>query len=275
MLWLSNHSVAGIILLAGVHVLLFAFLCIYRGREVLRLRSYLVNVLGARFRRTSEDPDRTVDEVIDSFFHDVRDVLGTRPTGERRELCERLLTKDEDRKYLRKKWFETLYSIARTMIEAYPLAGILGTVLAIGVGLETPRMDALSAAAAPRAQTAPAEASRAAAPARDGAAVKRGIDAISAAQNIVDQFKNAIWSTVYGLGFGLIFMLFNSAVEPSFDRLIEHQTAVREAIRTAKNVLAGESDAGIPAGELAPQAGGQGGGQSLAAHAPAEPEDSV
>ena len=154
--WLSNHSVDFIILLAGVHVLLFGFLCLYRLREVRRLRSYLLDVLGTRFRRTSDDPDRTVDEAIDSFFHDVHDVLAGRPQQERHELCERLLTKDEDRKYLRKRWFETLYSIARTMIEAYPLAGILGTVLAIGVGLEAPRMSLLSPAGAPAAQVATA-----------------------------------------------------------------------------------------------------------------------
>lgn len=241
--WLSNHSVDFIILLAAVHVLLFGFLCLYRLREVRRLRSYLLDVLGTRFRRTSDDPDRTVDEAIDSFFHDVHDVLAGRPVQERRELCERLLTKDEDRKYLRKRWFETLYSIARTMIEAYPLAGILGTVLAIGVGLEAPRMSLLTPpAGAPAAQVATAPA----VPTDSDDA--RGVDVIRAAQNIVEQFKNAIWSTVYGLGFGLIFMLFNAAVEPGFERLSEHQSAVRETIRTAKKLLYAPQDNGATNG---------------------------
>ena len=49
---------------------------------------------------------------------------------------------------------------------------------------------------------------------------------------------------MYGLGFGLIFMLFNAAVEPGFERLVEHQSAVRETIRTAKNLLYSPEDSG-------------------------------
>jgi biopolymer transport protein ExbB/TolQ len=80
--------------------------------------------------------------------------------------------------------------------------GILGTVLAIGCGL------AAQASASPES----------------GAA----IDAV------VKNFGNSIWSTFMGLLFAVIYMILNAFWEPSFQRLMEHQTNVREVITAAK-----------------------------------------
>ena len=240
MQWVSNHSVDIIFVAFSIHLLMFIGLVLFRKREVLRLRSHLADILGPKFRRTSTDPDRTIDEAIDGFFHDIREVLSTGKKDKAAgELSQRLLTKDEERKYLRRRWFETVYSVVRTGIEAYPLAGILGTVLAIGVGLNTAE-ESLPTGGQGSAMVQPAGGAHpTTAPAAErGDPASGAADAASASAGaIVGNFKNAIWSTVWGLVFGLFFMLLNAWFEPGFERLSEHRNSIRDVVRAGKIVL--------------------------------------
>jgi biopolymer transport protein ExbB/TolQ len=116
---------------------------------------------------------------------------------------------DERRRYLHSLFFETVYNIARTMIEAYPLAGVLGTILAIGT------------------------------------AIQMGGDAAggtSAVNQIVSQFGNAIWSTFAGLTAAILLMFINSWLETPFGRLSENRTHVREMVARAKRELSFSSE---------------------------------
>ena len=91
---------------------------------------------GGLSRRSDHDPTHTVDERIDTFIADIREVIqNPQSPGESRKLYERIVSKDELRRYLQGTKFETWYNVARTGIEIYPLLGIIGTVLAIGLGL--------------------------------------------------------------------------------------------------------------------------------------------
>jgi hypothetical protein len=54
---------------------------------------------------------------------------------------------------------------------------------------------------------------------------------------IVRNFASSIWATLVGLLFAIIFMMVNSYLEPSFARLIEHRTSVRNVISHAKSQL--------------------------------------
>jgi len=240
--WLWHPYNVFMLVLFGVHVVLFMGLCISRKRQIRRLASHLEDILGPKFRRISNDPDRTLDEVIDGFYHDIQDVVATRHhSADARELSRRLVTKDEARKYLKRMSFETLYSCVRTGIETWPLLGILGTVVAIALG-----MRATGAATPPEpsaivqpAATAPGAAAPDAPPVppseHPGAAVT---DAI------IRNFGMAIGSTILGLAFGVGFMLFNAWVEPGFERLMEHRRSIRTVVRTAKNVLFGAPGSG-------------------------------
>jgi biopolymer transport protein ExbB len=111
---------------------------------------------------------------------------------------------DEKRRYLNSMFFETVYNITRTMIEAYPLAGVLGTILAIGAALQT------------------------------GAAADQGVTVAA----IVGRFGDAIWSTFAGLMAAILLMFLNSIVETGFERLGENRRHVRETIARAKRELA-------------------------------------
>jgi biopolymer transport protein ExbB len=230
MQWLANNSVAIIWFFAVVHLLVFAALWMKHRRHKARLRRFLDNIL-RHTRGAGDDDDRTVDEAIEGFLHDIRNLLDNHPE-QIPELRQRVEEKDELKKYVVKDWFETLYNAARTFIQAYPLMGILGTVLAIGVGMNAPRIEPPAPAAPAAVVAAPAPA----APAHNGSA-----------SNIVSNFRNAIWSTVWGLIFGVLFMVGNSLVERRFERLEQYNQEVRDVVRETRRSLtrAGASGGGV------------------------------
>ena len=88
------------------------------------------------------------------------------------------------------------------MIEAYPLAGVLGTIISIGAALS------LSSAS--------------------------GANSVSV---IVARFGDAIWSTFAGLSAGLILLLVSSLLDPSFHRLGEVRAHIRLMISAVKSRL--------------------------------------
>ena len=104
---------------------------------------------------------------------------------------------DEKRRYLNSMAFDTAYNMARTMIEAYPIAGILGTILAIGASMQ-------------------------------------GSVAVSA---IVTRFGEAIWSTGAGLMAFIVLLFINSVLEPGFLRLTDNRQHVRETVSRVKREL--------------------------------------
>lgn len=238
--WLWHPYNVFMLVLFGLHVVFFLGLVVSRRRQIRRLASHLEDILGPKFRRISHDPDRTIDEVIDGFFLDIQDVIShPEADADARELSRRLVTKDEARKYLKRMSFETIYSCVRAGIEAWPLLGILGTVIAIGLGLNVAAAEKEAVQSAGVAATAPI------APGAQPPAPPRSIEE-GPTGAIVRNFRLAIGSTILGLTFGVGFMLFNAWVEPSFERLIEHRKSIRGAVRTAKNVLFGAPGARRP-----------------------------
>jgi biopolymer transport protein ExbB/TolQ len=138
---------------------------------------------------------------IEAFLADIHEVLAQpSESTERQQLSHRVKILDERRDYLHSLRFETLWNVARTMIEAYPLAGVLGTILAIGSALAV----------------------------GDEASV--GV--------IVSRFGEAIWSTFAGLAAAITLMMVGSFVEPGFARLSENRLHVREMAAKAKRELA-------------------------------------
>ena len=102
------------------------------------------------------------------------------------------------------------------MIEAYPLAGVLGTILAIGAALQT-------------------------GPGSEEAASTVGM--------IVGRFGDAIWSTFAGLVAAILLMFLNSVLEPSFGRLAENRNHVRDMVSSVKRELSVGASRSEPGGD--------------------------
>ncbi len=151
---------------------------------------------------------------IEAFLTDVKDALDTPARVEdRRQLSVRMSILDEKRRYLHALRFETVFNVWRSMIETYPLAGMLGTVLAIGAALQEGNQSATG----------------------------------TSVRSIVQHFGESIWATFAGLAAAVILIFLNSWIEPAFTRLSENREHVRDLIARAKRELAIATSVGGPA----------------------------
>ena len=202
---MSGLSTTVILVALGIHLFVFFILWVWARRGLDGISSALADFTRGLKNQSRLDRTAHLSDQIDAFLADVNDVLeDTTRSEDRAALLGRMKVLDEKRRYLNSMFFETVYNITRTMIEAYPLAGVLGTILAIGAALQTD-------SAAQQAVTVSA---------------------------IVGRFGDAIWSTFAGLIAAILLMFVNSMVETGFERLTENRRHVRETIARAKRELA-------------------------------------
>lgn len=202
---LSAASTPAILIAFGMHLLLFAMLFLWARSDLRTMLHDFDDFTRGLKHRSVLGIWRNSSDQVDAFLADIRETLED-PTraAERATLHQRLHILDERRKYLHSVSFETTYTVARNMIDAYPLAGILGTLLAMGAAL----------------QANPASA-----------------DAAGVLTQLVRYFGQAIWSTVAGLVAAMILMFLNSALETRFLRLTENRASIRETVARVKREL--------------------------------------
>lgn len=188
----------------AAHAFVFVVLWFWARRDLRAIASSLFDFTRKLRNQSLLDRHAHLSDQIEAFLADVNDVLDdpTR-TADRTALLERMNLLDEKRRYLNSMFFETAYNITRTMIEAYPLAGVLGTILAIGAALEADAM----------------------------------VNQEASVSAIVGRFGEAIWSTFAGLMAAIVLMFINSVFETGFERLSESRRHVRETIARAKREL--------------------------------------
>lgn len=201
---ISGLSTVIIVVAFAVHVLMYFILWIWARRDLRAIATSLYDFTRRLKNQSLLEHRAHLSVQIEAFLADVNDVLDDPSRQEdRAALLDRMSVLDEKRRYLNSMFFETVYNITRTMIEAYPLGGVLGTILAIGAALQV-----------------------------DAAAN----DAVSVS-SIVGRFGEAIWSTFAGLMAAILLMFINSMVETGFERLTESRRHVRETIARAKREL--------------------------------------
>jgi biopolymer transport protein ExbB len=204
---LSTPVIAGV---AVLHFLAFLWLRSWAKRDLRRMAADFDSFTRELKHRSLFDRGTNLSDQIEAFLADIRDVLDDpAKKAERQSLWHRMRILDEERRYLQSHSFETSYNVCRSMIEAYPLAGVLGTILAIGAALQSGHGDAQKTVG-----------------------------------DIVRFFGDAIWSTFAGLIAAMFLMFVNSIVETQFRRLAENREHVRETVARAKRELsfvAGES----------------------------------
>ena len=200
---LSGLAMPVIAAVAVVQLLLFFWLMSWARRDLRRMAADFDQFTRELKYRSILERGSNLSDQIDAFLADIKDVLDDpSKTAERQNLWLRMRILDEERRYLQSQSFETWYTICRTMIEAYPLAGVLGTVLAIGAGLQSGQANAQQTVA-----------------------------------DIVRNFGDAIWSTFVGLFSAMTLMFINSIVETKFRRLAENRLHVREIVARTKREL--------------------------------------
>lgn len=198
---LSTFVIAGAF---AIHVFFFFVLWVWSRRDLKNIASTLAEFTQDLRNRSVLASTGHISDQIEAFLADVNEVVDNPARrADREALLHRIYILDGRRKYLNSLFFDTCYNLCRTMIEAYPLAGVLGTILAIGAALQS-----------------------------GGAGQATGVDAI------VGRFGDAIWSTFAGLIAAIALMFINGLVETTFNRLSENRTHVRETTARVKRELA-------------------------------------
>jgi biopolymer transport protein ExbB len=189
---------------AIAHVVVYMLLWLWSGRDMRVLAGCLDDFTRNIRHRSVLGRSAPLTNQIDAFVEDINDIVSdTSRREDRIECLRRIHILDEKRSYMDSMGFETVTNIARTMIEAYPLAGVLGTILAIGAALQ-------QNAAASTAVTM---------------------------NSIVTRFGDAIWSTFAGLTAAILLMFINSVLETRFQRLATSRAHVRDMVARAKREL--------------------------------------
>ena len=202
--FLSSLSTPAIAVFAVLHLLFFAILRQWYSRDLRLIAGTLDDFTRGLKHRSVLDRSTSLTSQIDAFVQDINDVLTDSSRKEDRSEClRRMHILDEKRRYLESLSFETATHAARTMIEAYPLSGVLGTVLAIGSALQA---DASAKAA-------------------------------STVNVVMERFGDSIWSTFTGLFAAIVLMFVNSVLEIRFNRLTDSRTHVRDMVARAKREL--------------------------------------
>lgn len=230
--YLSGLTVFLIVGAAAVHLFCYFILSFWYRRDLHRIVSCLDDFTRGLKHRSILGRNASLTNQIDAFVEDVNDVLTDESrTEDRQECLRRMHILDEQRTYMDSLSFETATNVVRVMIEAYPLAGVLGTILAIGSALQSP----------------------------DAA-----VNAEATMAAIVARFGDAIWSTFCGLAAAIILMFINSLNETKYDRLTDSRTNVKNMVAKAKRELAmiasaanrSNSDSGQPSAKAETSAGG-------------------
>lgn len=218
--YLSGLTATVIVGAAAFHLIFFFYLSMWYRRDLSVIAGCLDEFTRGLKHRSVLERNAPLTNQIDAFAEDINDVLHDETrVDDRAECLQRMHILDERRSYLNSLSFETAGNVARTMIEAYPLAGVLGTILAIGSALQRP--DAATNAAATMS-------------------------------SIVNRFGDAIWSTFCGLAAAIILMFVNSVLETRFERLTQSRAHVRDMVAKAKRELAlsaAADSAARPSGE--------------------------
>lgn len=204
--YLSGLTATVIIGAAAFHLICFFVLSVWYRRDLSVIAGSLDDFTRGLKHRSVLGRTAPLTNQIDAFVEDINDVLHDETrTSDRTECLRRMHILDERRSYLDSLSFETAGNVLRTMIEAYPLAGVLGTILAIGSALQ--RSEGVAGTAATMS-------------------------------NIVTRFGDAIWSTFCGLAAAIVLMFVNSLLETRFERLTQCRSHVRDMVAKAKRELA-------------------------------------
>ena len=186
----------------AVHLFVFFTLSLWARRDLRNMASALFDFTKGLKHQSLLDRSAPLSDQVDAFLADVNDVMDDPArAADRRSMHVRMQIMDEKRRYLNSMAFETIYNMARTMIEAYPLGGIVGTVLAIG------------------------------------AALNADAGGVASVDMIVRRFGESIWCTFAGLVATIVLLFINSFLEPGFNRLAENRQHVRETVARVKREL--------------------------------------
>jgi biopolymer transport protein ExbB len=202
--FLSSIWVWVIVLCGILNVAAWAYLIHKASKSSKLMYSWLRGLVGPFSRRRDVEPDAHALDSIDAFLADIRDVV-EHPMNdtELSSLNERIAIKGEGRPHGLSHHFEQVYGLCRASIEAFPLLGILGTILAIAAGMQATSGD----------QNA------------------------SQITQVVKNFGESVYCTAWGILFAIVFSFVNGWFEPDFQRVIGQNHSLDDLVLAVKKKI--------------------------------------
>ena len=199
--FLSSIWVYVILFCAVLNVIGWVYLVQTASRSSKQMYAWLHNLVGPFSRRRDVEPDSHQLDSIDAFLNDVRDVV-EHPQDEQelRSLQQRITIRGETHPHGLSHMFEQIYGLCRASIEAFPLLGILGTVLAIASGMQATS---------------------------DG-------ETASQITQVVKNFGESVYCTAWGILFAIVFSFINGWFEPDFHRVVSHSHTLEDLVLAVK-----------------------------------------
>jgi len=179
---------------------IFFYLYITSNSIKKKLEGYLINVVKGNVITPDVDKSQNLDQIIDAHIKTISDGLMIWTKAEKENTLLRMELKEESKhQYDDLNFFVILYSLARSIIEVFPLLGILGTLLAIGAGF--------------------------------GGEEKVESEQI---KSVIKNFKDSVWVSAGGISCAIFYTLVNSYCEPIFEKLVTNKSKINDLISEAK-----------------------------------------
>lgn len=245
MQWFSEHYRWLFLPLGLFHLALFMSLQAEYKKRLSILRSFVRNLASRVVQHWSDErPDSTVAEELDILLHDLKDAVAAGSWDPERtaRIRDAVFAADAPRTYLYEMSFEKRLSLAKAIIEVYPLLGIVGTVLAIAAGMVP--LDAKAAATRPAVVAASPSPAPSAAPLAPPPTELSSDE--SELRNVTQNFGHSVWTTLIGLSLAIVFLLLNSWWEPEFLQLVEYRRGIGDILHHVKSRLDGPVRVGPP-----------------------------
>lgn len=188
--FITNNIFAIIFIFAGVEVFLIIMISLLTKKHETVLSDVCDNLMKGFTDAPDKDSDQTVNERIQSALDFIRRKVIHDP-GLKYEFAKNAKNISKRPLYTRHYKIETYTSVMSTLVQVFPLLGILGTILAI-------------------AQTA--------------GGGKVDVSALSNA------FVLAMDTTILGIGFSVIFMLAESILWPKVERVIHESSNFKQIV---------------------------------------------
>ena len=210
---LRDHFSEIIFVVALLEVLLALIVFFYNRRYLRKVGRWFRDDVLKECSKPSSTLGRwlQVEHLLHTFRVEYVQKLESKTPGQRREEYHKLTNEKSHTVYAYNRWVKTFFNLFYDLIPMFPMLGILGTVVAIACQFGTAN-ETLSESEA---------------------------ILLSVTQN----FGMAIWTTIFGIGFGILFTVINALlIESGTQKCFELEKTARQSLDEVLHLLAAHSD---------------------------------
>ena len=151
-----------------------------------------------------------VEHLLHTFRIEYVQKLGCKTPKQRREEYHKLTNEKSHAVFAYGKWARMFFNLFYDLIPMFPMLGILGTVVAIACQFGT---------------------------------TTETLDELDAMQSVIRNFGMAIWTTIFGIGFSILFTVINALfIESGTQKCFELEKTAQQSLDEVLHLIASHRD---------------------------------